>query len=69
MTKLKGRGGPGRGQGCKKGYRKPEELKRVRMPMTTIKPENHTYLMGLKQQGHSLAKIFDQMIELFRSKK
>ena len=60
-------GGAGRGQGRKKGSTKPGKLKRVRIPMTTIAPENHAYLVSLKRQGHNLGKVFDQMIECFKA--
>lgn len=60
------RGGAGRGQGQKKGYRKPDDLVRKRIPMTTIKPENYEYLIVLKKQGYSLAKVFDKMIDDMR---
>ena len=60
-------GGEREGAGRPKGTTKPDSEKRKRIPMTTIKPGNHSYLIGLKNDGYSLAKIFDQMIEHHKS--
>ena len=62
------RGGAGRGQGRKPGSLKKESEKRKRIPMTTIHPANHKYLVGLKDVGLSLAKVFDEMIEDHKAK-
>ena len=61
-------GGEREGAGRPKGTTKPDSEKRKRIPMTTIKPGNHKYLIGLKAEGYNLAKIFDQMIEDHKAK-
>jgi len=66
--KLKGRGGPGRGQGRPFGATKPDKEKRVRCPMTTIKPENKACLERLKAEGFNLGRVYDQMIEAYMIK-